>query len=78
MPQIPRKSPFEEVEQVIEGKRRKVPVKLSLDPRLVLDVRAERLKDGLSLSAHVSRLLREDLDRRVDASPPPAGRPRRG
>jgi hypothetical protein len=65
MPQIPRKSLVEEVEQIIEGKRRKVPVKLSLDPKLVLDVRAERLKDGLSLSAHVSRLLREDLDRRA-------------
>jgi hypothetical protein len=67
MPQIPRKSLVEEVEQIIEGKRRKVPVKLSLDPKLVLDVRAERLKDGVSLSAHVSRLLREDLDRGAQA-----------
>jgi hypothetical protein len=43
-------------------KRRKVPVKLSLDPELVGSVRAT-LRDGLSLSVHVTRLLRADLDR---------------
>jgi hypothetical protein len=63
MPQPPRKPLVDIVDEVIEGKRRKVPVKLSLDPKLVQDVRTERLRDGLSLSAHVSRLLREDLDR---------------
>ena len=53
------------------AKRRKVPVKLTLDPILVRDVRA-RLRDGLSFSAHVSRILREELDRVAAAS---RGRP---
>jgi hypothetical protein len=43
-------------------KRRKVAIKLSLHPDLISEVRA-RLRDGVSFSAHVSRILREDLER---------------
>jgi hypothetical protein len=48
--------------KTVATKRRKVPVKLSLDPALVSDVRG-RLQDGLSLSSHVARLLRQELER---------------
>jgi hypothetical protein len=43
-------------------KQRKIAIKLSLHPDLINEVRA-RLRDGLSFSAHVSRILREDLER---------------
>jgi hypothetical protein len=43
-------------------KHRKVAIKLSLHPDLISEVRA-RLRDSLSFSAHVSRVLREDLER---------------
>jgi hypothetical protein len=63
-----RKTVAEAAELPIPGKRRKVAVKLSLDPNLVREVRAGVLRDGFSLSAHVSRLLREDLDRAAATS----------
>jgi hypothetical protein len=47
--------------------RRKIAIKLSLHPDLISEVRA-RLRDGLSFSAHVSRILREDLERWVAGS----------
>jgi hypothetical protein len=40
-------------------------MKLSLDPKLIEDVRSQ-LRDGFSPSAHVSRLLRDDLDRAAE------------
>jgi hypothetical protein len=65
----PRKTVVVAVNPPIPGKSRKISVKLSLDPNLVREVRTDVLRDGLSLSAHVSRLLREDLDRVAAARP---------
>ena len=58
-----RRTLVEHVETIMAGRQRKVPVKLSLDPRLVKEVRSVLTRDGLSLSAHIARLLRQDLDR---------------
>jgi hypothetical protein len=67
MPDKHRKTLPEEVADIVAGKRRKVPVNLSLDPKLIRDVRVVLDRDGLSLSAHVARLLRDHLDQRGDA-----------
>lgn len=69
--------PVKKPKKLIEAKRRKVAMKLSLDPILIEDVRSQ-LRDGFSLSAHVSRLLREDLDRAAarQVPPPDTFRPR--
>ena len=66
MPKLPKA--IIEPRGVLPQKRLKVAMKLSLDPGLVEDVRA-RLRDGMSFSAHVARVLREDLDRLADAAP---------